>query len=461
MGVASVAESGQLSAGRGAHRFWLVLICLWIVLASLGPDMRLGNSLLVVRPEDILTLLMGVLVFFKLLVGRSRRSTMSIFLRMASFLSGLVVIACIALLIYQPGERELLGTFGYDRNHEIFKESLRFFKYLLIAFSLSQVPYYTWKPVVGTLVVCCLLMVGVQVIQFIDSGWINPWLSDVYGNGTPHSSITYTEGWAKESQDFRSGSVMINANVFGLYLIPSFFLVVFLLLESIHSTLRVDKKFIFLWLGASCILCGGIFLCQSRTVLIAISVGIIAGIRYIPRKQRRGLGRVVAWVIFVAVSFNHFLESSTSRYSWKGLSAGIFHQSFNIKVRLTLESIERLGLDVVFGAGPAGEQMVDNELGYIITWYGLAGLLLYFLFYFSLHRLVIRRIHNIYICAAFVGIITSYIVSSLGNSVLLNNRIFPVFISLLTIACAEMQKVSTPLRERSSPKLFEKQNIRK
>lgn len=58
-----------------SQRLWVILACLWIISASLGPDILLGEGLLKLRPEDLLTVVMTGLALLKLLVGRVRWNT--------------------------------------------------------------------------------------------------------------------------------------------------------------------------------------------------------------------------------------------------------------------------------------------------------------------------------------------------------------------------------------------------
>jgi len=59
------------------QQLWVILACLWIVAASRGPDIPLGEGLLKLRPEDALTVIMSGLALLELLTGRVRRNTKS------------------------------------------------------------------------------------------------------------------------------------------------------------------------------------------------------------------------------------------------------------------------------------------------------------------------------------------------------------------------------------------------
>lgn len=434
------------SNDRRNHRFRIVLACLWIIAASLGPDIPLSQGLFKWRPDDVLAAAMGGFAVISLLAGRIRWVTMGVSLRVVLFVLGLGLVGSLALSLHSLSgtSSSIEGTFGYSRQQEVLKELIRWGKYVLVAFAFSQVPYRAWRPVLGTLVACCVVMIGVQVGQYISAATINPWLVDFYAGSDPHGSITYSEAWAKDTGDFRTGSVMINANVFGAFLIAPLFLFLMLLLESISATSRDIRRFRWLWQGMSGIVWIGVFLTQSRTALIAGLAGGIVSFACIPRRLQRKVVRVLTWAVVAAViSFAAFARS-TNRYSLEGLVGGA-RGSLIQKADLTLAEVKDLGPLILVGAGPAGAGMVDNEFGYVITWYGLIGVSIYLLFYHSLFRLIVRRIQSIYLRAAFKGILAAYLVGSIGSSFVLNNRVFPMFLALLTLACAEsVRRVRPP-----------------
>ena len=423
-----------------SQQLWIILACLWIVAASLGPNIPFGSGSLVLRPEDFLTGVMSGLAVTKLLYGRVRRNTMGVSLRVVLFALGISVVASLAVLLQLMAGLDMstaTGTFGYSLQLEILKEGIRFGKYILVAFAFSQVPYQSWKPVLGILAACCFIIIGIQVIQYIDAEKINPWLIEFYAGGIRPGNLDYTVAFSKTVSQFRSGSVMINPNVLGAYLIAPLFLFGMLLLESFNVTSKEAGRSRLLWLGLSGILWLGVFLTQSRTILLASLFGAMVSIPAIPRHFRRNLNRIGAWAIGAAVVTFAVFASTTYRFSVEGVLRG-FTESLNIKLGLTLSAIQKLGLLIIVGAGPTGAgRSVDSEIGNIITWYGLIGLLLYFLFYRSLYHLILRRIQNVYLRAAFVGILAAYLLGAVGASFLLNNRVFPVFLAMLTIACAE------------------------
>jgi hypothetical protein len=416
---------------------WTALGCVWIIAASLGPDLRVPGIWVLFRPEDLLTVGMSLLGALTVLLGNGRRRNSFVLIRILVLLAGLTLIGWLGLLLSSPGQGEVeTGTFGHSRFQEELKEYARFLKYALVAFSFSHLPYRAWRPMFATLITCCLVMVGIQIFQFLAADVINPWIVSVYTDGTPHGSIDYSGDWAKSYHSFRAGSVMVNPNTMGLYLVLPYFLLLGGLAESVRVTRRgLTERHLHVVVIVAVLT--GIYLSQSRTVLIALLFGTCVFALRLSHEKRLRLTRWVPGAIGSLSIPLWFFSSSTGRYTIDGVLAGIFNESLNAKVRLTIEAVDQLGIQIIVGAGPAGAKMVDAELGYIVTWYGICGLLLYSGFYFSIYNLIRRSIASRYQQAAWIGIMISFALCAIGNSVLLNNRLFPVFIVLLSVTCSQ------------------------
>jgi hypothetical protein len=169
---------------------------------------------------------------------------------------------------------------------------------------------------------------------------------------------------------------------------------------------------------------------------------MIITLMFIPSVFRRKISRLIIGAITISIIFSAIFANSTDRYTLEGLARGVMEESFKTKLTLTFDSIHELGDLIVIGAGPAGAERVDNEFGYILTWYGFIGLLTYIIFYAALYTHISQRIKNIYQRAAFRGILSTYLIGSLGATFLLNNRVFPIFIALLSLSCAKSIPIS-------------------
>lgn len=433
------------------------LACLWILLASLAPDVSLAGPFKV-RPEDIVTVLLaGLLLFPIMLSGRIRRTVIGLPFRvmLAGFAFGLIGLFAILVSIISGMNLPNEGTFGHSLQLEILKEFVRFVKYAVVALAFANVPFRAWKPVLATLAACCVVIVGIQILQYLGVDTVREWLKTIYEGA---NFKDWSSQHAKNAGAWRSGSVMIQPNVMSAYLILPQLLFLMLFFQSYKSSSHEVKRYRLLWLCLSSIVFVGIFMTQSQTALLAMSFGAIVGFLHIPRNVRRRLYRNVLWITIIIVTVFMILGSSMTKYTPKHIAGNIIGGSLRTKARLTLGASEQLGLQIIVGAGPSNAPVVDNEFGYIITWYGIVGLVVYYIFYGTLYCFAVRRIKNIYVRAAFVGTIAAYIIGAVGNSFFLCNRVFPVFIALLTLACTETisarqnKSVSDglPLRENSS-----------
>ena len=411
------------------------LACLWFFLASFAPDVSLIGPLKA-RPEDIVTVLLaGLLLFPIMLSGRIRRTVMGLPFRvmLAGFAFGLIGLFAILVSIMSGMNLPSEGTFGHSLRLEILKEFVRFVKYAVVALAFANVPSRAWKPVLATLAFCCVVIVGIQILQYLGVSGLSEWVKETY-------KIDQLSNWssrgAQNIGSWRSGSVMVQPNVMGAYLILPQLLFLMLFFRSYESVSHEVKRYRLLWLCLSCTVSVGIFMTQSQTALFATTFGALVGFLYIPRKVRRKLYRNILLIVIVIVVVGSMFGSSMSKFTPKQILRN-FNSSLGTKVHLTSVATEQLGLQIIVGAGPSNGIFVDNEFGYIITWYGIAGLVVYYMFYGALYCFAIRRIANIYVRAAFVGTIAAYIIGAVANSFLLCNRVFPVFIALLTLACTE------------------------
>ncbi|OGU62713.1 MAG: hypothetical protein A2V66_12360 [Ignavibacteria bacterium RBG_13_36_8] len=420
------------------------LACLWIVAASLGPDSTF-LGIIKIRPEDIITIIMSIIVIFKMHGHKVNFYSFQLTFKIILFSISLCIISILSAYIHSLSQEiityvEGAGTFGYPKNLEIMKEIIRFVKYILVAFAFSQVSEGSWKYVLNSIIISCFIMIGIQLFQFIMPDVINLTIKEIFveGNVADNEDILiYSGESARETREFRTGSIMINPNVFGAYLIAPLFIVTMKYFEYLNSPFLKDRKNRLVWLSISCITILGLFLTQSRTMLISIVLAMITTLMFVPHTFRRKISRFIIVVIIISTIFTVIFSDFTYRYSLDGLEKGLMQESFNKKVDWTLDAINSLGYLIVIGTGPAGAAFVDNEFGLILLWYGLIGYLMYLIFYYSLYAHVSRRIKNIYQRAAFRGILIAYLIGSVGASFFFNNRVFPVFIALLSLACAK------------------------
>ena len=410
------------------HKLLVGLACLWITLASLAPDTLLAGPFKI-RPEDILTVIWaGFLLFSVILRGIIRRTVIELpfSLVLFGFMFGLIGLFAIWVSFLSGINLPSSGTFGHSLQLEVLKESARFAKYAVVAFIFANVPFRAWKPVLATLAVCCIIIVAIQVAQYCGASALSKLVNKIYN--IDHLANWSTYG-ARNAGSWRSGSVIVQPNIMGAYLIVPQLLFLMLFFDNV-------KRYRFLWLCLSCIVFAGIFMTQSQTAMYAMLFGLFVGSIHLPGKVRRKLYRNVLLGAIVAVTVGTLFAGSMSKFTPTQILCNL-NSSLGTKVHLTAAAIEQLGPQILLGAGPSNGLFVDNELGYIISWYGIVGLGVYYMFYTSLYYLTIRKIRSIYVRAAFIGTIAAYIVGAVANSFLLCNRVFPVFIALLALACTE------------------------
>ena len=427
------------------NNIFTFLACLWIIVASLGPDSSSLLGIIKIRFEDILIIVMSLLIIIKMRRHKISLDSLQLTFKIAIFFAALCVISILSMYVnsFSPETISIQkGTFGYDKNIEIMKEFTRFSKYMVVAFAFSQMPSESWKYSLIVLVMCCLIMIGIQLLQYLMPDFITPVLNEIYEGGSKDSYLGPDLGWLKEGKAFRAGSLMINPNVFGAYLTAPLFIFIMNYFEAINSPFFKERKNRLLWLTVSCFTLLGLFLTQSRTMFISIVLAMIITLMFIPSVFRRKISRLIIGAITISIIFSAIFANSTDRYTLEGLARGVMEESFKTKLTLTFDSIHELGDLIVIGAGPAGAERVDNEFGYILTWYGFIGLLTYIIFYAALYTHISQRIKNIYQRAAFRGILSTYLIGSLGATFLLNNRVFPIFIALLSLSCAKSIPIS-------------------
>ena len=411
------------------------LACLWILMASLAPDISVAGPFKI-RPEDIVSVILaGLLLFPIILSGRIRRTVIGLpfSVMLAGFAFGCIGLFAILVTFMSGINLPSEGTFGHSLQLEILKESVRFIKYAVVALAFANVPFRAWKPVLFTLAFCCAVVVGIQILQYLGVGSLSEWVKETYKiNQLPN----WSSRGAEISGTWRSGSVMVQPNVMGAYLILPQLLFLMLFFQSYTSFSHNKKQNRILWLFLGSIVFAGIFMTQSHTAMFAMLFGALLGFLYIPRKARRKLYPNIILIVIVIVLMGTMFGSSMSKFTPKQIVRNV-NSSLGKKIHLTSVATEKLGLKIIVGSGPSNGLFVDNELGYIITWYGVAGLAVYYMFYWTLYLFAVRRIKNIYVRAAFIGTIASYIIGAFSNSFLLCNRVFPVFIALLALACNE------------------------
>jgi hypothetical protein len=425
------------------------LACVWILSTSLAPAIYALGPLRI-RPEDPITLLMAAIAVWRWRDPLVRHSWSGPPTVLATAVYGLIVVAITALFFSVLGGRVSdEGTFGHDPGLELGKELVRFVQYLLVAIGFGAVPHTAWAPMRRTLACACIALVAIQLLQYANVLGVNEVILRFYGLGSNEHHLDWAQDWAKEDGKWRSGSLMINPNVFASFLQFPFTLFSLLALESVGGARR--SSFGWRWArialspravsSFTALMCAmGLVLTQSRASLAAAIAAVLAGAAVIIVNGRigvRGVSAAVLGATAAAVLLAGVFGASLGRLGGEQLLLGLTEGSLSEKVELTLPVLQSLtGPHVLFGLGPANATVLDNEIGYVLAWYGAIGFLIYAGLYAALYATARARAHNIYIAASIGGTLTGYFIGAVSNGYLFNVRIFPLFVAMLTVACA-------------------------
>jgi len=424
---------------------WTILACLWIVAASLLPDLSTAGPFNL-RPEDIITIVMVALGTYEL-VARGRRPDTGVLKCIALAAGALALIGAIGMtLSHLTGRPAPDSTFGHGLFVETLKEYARLAKYVLVALAFGFVPSRAWKLVLATLAFCCSVLVGIQLLQYAGFVSVTNWILVAYAKGDRIFLTSTLPRYKGFGWGWRSGSLLVNPNVLGSYLLAP--LVLFTMSVFRPAGRRAWWGPI-AWLGLTSLVWLGIYLSQSRTALIAGLIASVFGLALAAMRTRLSLksilllaGPFVAVMIFGSLT----LTTSPTRFNPRYIGHALSTNWLAMKWLPTLSALSRYSpWHLLAGAGPALSGQMDSELGYILVWYGLLGVLALIGLYLSLGRLIRHRAKDPYAGAALLATIAASAVGSLAASYFLNNRIFPLYIALLSVACAS----STPTAESS------------
>lgn len=423
-----------------------VLTVLWFVMACMAWDVRSSFNINL-RPEDIVLLVMAGLILQKNLFGARIFCFSKLLLVVISFAIFLICLSFIAYLlnVIFDSSQSTLGTFGLSVTTEMLKEYMRMFKYIMIVFVFSNIDKNVFKLSMITVAACCAVIIIIQLLQYAQVEGVNELLCLLYGEGDDYFAgrVSATNKGAIDLGLFRSGSIFGNPNVMGGFLVAPG---IILTMQTVRA-LKVHEQSIVrraCLLAITCFIWMGVFMTQSRTALIAciaaFLVGIVSARRYFNLKMKdfiAGMGAIIVLLVIMLSIFSGKMTRYTSDYNSKEIGGG----SMSSKIEWTINDIADLEIwQLLIGRGPAQSGMVDNEIGYMIIWYGFMGFIAYLSFFFILYKVVINRIADVDVRAAFVGMLAAYALLAVSSSVFLNIKIFPVFMALLAVAVVSKYK---------------------
>lgn len=415
---------------------WLMIVA-WFVSACLAPDIK-GYFAIPVRAEDVILLAMLALTLLQIIISSDRCYIPRLLVIISSFILFLGCLSLAVLFFYMLFNVALpdTGTGGHSAFAEVSKEYLRLIKYILIVFVFSFLKFDAWHTLVKTLLICCVVIIIIQFLQYLRVPGVNETIVLVYGGEYGMAFVGYGADWAAEYGAFRAGSIFGSANVAGSFLILPFILILMLTIKRfVTGFYSYGQKAISVFMLFFIFM--GIFLSQCRTAIIAITMGVLTSLvcirKYIRLKQSAVfimMFSMIATVLMLAFIFSDHMNKFGSKFR-----DGFGHESLGRKHELILEETADFSYtQLFFGKGPGLAPRVDSEIGHLLTWYGFLGLIGYFIFYLGVFQAARSGIEDDYIRSAFLGIIVAFVIGAVPASFFLNIRVFPIFLAMLSVA---------------------------
>lgn len=280
--------------------------------------------------------------------------------------------------------------------------------------------------------ICLFIIVSlIGIFQYLKIFNINYILSIIYGLtihlevSTKYDSLSL----------FRAGSVYLNPNTFAKYIL--IFLALYLTQILPKTSYNLTVKFI---LGFLIIV--SLVLTGSRTgLIISVIIFLLFVFNYLI-KFLKGKIKVsiksILWynfVLFIVFIFITLLIITLDFSSIRFLSlSGNYDGSLSYKIKTIFSMLNNFDIYNIFlGMGPfEGDiryvTLLDSDIGYLISYYGFIGIVLYAIF---LYQLIIKNTFNnkIYV----VMILTIILLFSITGGIFFNLRFFIIFLLLFSV----------------------------
>lgn len=319
-------------------------------------------------------IVMGIM--FGILLCRNFKLRMSKLLNSLLFIALMTVIT-LGLSIF-PNFSKLI-----DANASV-KELLRVAVYIMVLQTMTMIKLdlRVHKTVWKTITVITIVVVILQFTKIVD---MNDMLISFYGYSKQFIHAEYND-----LSKFRGGSVFVNPNVFACFLS--------VMLANYLFTLRFVKESVISKIIMFTLLLTGLVLTGSRTGMIQALLLILYHIYSTSQVESRVfiknvlliVAAIAAFVFSLRVVFSvDLLELSSLRMFQ--VEAGL-ENSLGAKLDILTSMIENMDIANLFmGYGVFDytqniEYMVDFDLGYFTTYFGLNGLVAYFLLLYGIYR---------------------------------------------------------------------------
>ena len=299
-------------------------------------------------------------------------------LRVSKLLPALLIIALITLvtlgLSIFPEFSKLVDT-----NASV-KELLRVAVYIMVLQTMTmikldlRVHMTIWK----IITVITVVIVVLQLTKIVD---MNGMLMSFYGNSKQFIYAEYSN-----LSMFRGGSVFVNPNMFACFLS--------IMLADYLFALRFVKESIVSKIVMFTLLLTGLILAGSRTGMILALLLIVFYFYSTSRAKARVFIKnallIVAAIVAVIFLLRVVFPVDLSSLRIFQIEAGM-ENSFGTKIERLSNMLENMNIaNLLMGYGAYDytqniEYMVDFDLGYFSTYFGLIGLVAYLLLLYGIH----------------------------------------------------------------------------
>lgn len=309
------------------------------------------------------------------------------------------------------------------------KEIVRLLIYFIITLIIINAPIREKKflKIWNSIFLISLL---IAVLQFYKLLGINEILEKIYGSSLHLGvAIKYTS-----LPLFRAGSILINPNTYAKFILA--YLAVCISSKNKVSNKRITLFLQILSIGISLILAG------SRTALIILIIMLFYSFfnNLIKKRMKFNLNNTILLVFFSIVICTGLIIVlryellNAEKFRLLDVVSGL-DNSLKYKF-ITFNNItQRFNvLNLLIGLGPfeneiRGLTLIDFDIGYLITFYGVIGLIIYMIMIYDFYKYR-RNIHSNYFLLNKLLIIIIILFGFTGG-VFLNLRIFSIFLTLI------------------------------
>lgn len=302
---------------------------------------------------NIIRLVLSMLLVFRNLAkgtGRIDRYLSRVF---GPMLIGLIIPPLVVLLFEQRVE-----------SSDVIHEFERLLFYMMII-------YLCWSYTINfkaLYVIATLLFVVHFVVQILQYSGFQPVFNIIekYYLQEGESGIHLSLARRKTLLNFRSGSIFMNPNVY--MVIPCTYLSI-----AYQHLLKNKSIFGYLMIGVAGL---SLLLTGSRTSVV---VFFVITILYFNRNRSIGnIKWIILFPIFLAALWIMFFSSLSNTYRAFDIASGL-DDSFGVKIRLLFQYLTHMN-PIYFLTGSLGmpERVhLDLEIGYVYSYFGIAGLIWY------------------------------------------------------------------------------------